>query len=157
MIGLMEQNAAAGYGYEAERKKARKAYLAQWAKDNPDKVKAKQARYNRTEKAKLRVKRYNTRHPEQVAKWRRNRKESGRASQDVRRYRQRHPERVRATKRRYAEQHPDRLRAQWSAQQKRRYATDPQFRMTKACRGRVQIAFKSQGARMTASTSKLVG
>lgn len=156
----------------AEAKERRKQSMKRWQGAHPENAKERQARYNKTPKAAIRGRRYRDRHPDKVAVWHLARKESGRAALSDKRYAERHPEKVKAmarsyatrnaakikeTSRRYRENNPEKMRAIWSANQKRRYAENPQFRMIKHCRSRLQSAFKMQGVKMPASTSKLIG
>lgn len=147
------------YDYIAARKADDLARLARWEAENPEYAKAcaKQRiqRYceRHPERRKATYRLYRERHPEKIQSWARARIKSGRAAAATKRYNLSHPE----TKRLWRKNNPEKMRAQWSAQQKRRYATNPQFRLKKACQSRVNKAFKSQGARMPASTSKLLG
>lgn len=108
--------------YSAHRAK-RRTYEAKWRIENADKVKANQAKYNLTEKAKIRTSRYThspkalaryalyaKQHPEKLraAQYKYNRTEKAKLKD--RAYRKRHPEKIRQTKRNYALRNPDKIK-----------------------------------------------
>lgn len=167
---------------EAVKIKRADQYRA-WAAANPEKVKAAQEKYNKTEKARERFRRHNKtekgkanniryreRHPEKIVEWRQNRILSGRAARDVKAYKQRHPDRVKETKRRsllkhrakvlqsyktYYQSNKARINKRKLKRHKERYAADPIYRLRCLLRGRFRA--EVGGKDCTSRVYKILG
>ena len=132
-------------GYLASRDKERMASdvarLQAWNLAHPEAAKLRQQRYNKTEKAKARLRRYAEVHPDRIKLVCQNYNRSVAGKNRFASYRIRHPEKMREI---------------WRNAGKRRYASQ-RGRMIVNARNRIRAAVKSQGVKMSASASKLIG
>lgn len=147
-------------GYLASRDKERMASdiarLQAWNVAHPEAAKLRQQRYNKTEKAKARLRRYAEVHPDRIRAAQHSYNLSDAGKQKLKRYAEKHPDRIIAAHKRWCERNPEKMREIWRNAGKRRYAS-PRGRIIVNARNRIRAAVKSQGVKMSASASKLIG
>lgn len=131
--------ARASYRRNAEK---RKAYQREYIERNPEKVRERSRRYYEQNSIKIfaKVKKYREANPEQIAraklKWQRD-----------------NPGKSRAIRKRYENAN----RSKIEARRAKRYKTDPQYRLHRLLRRRIQIVLKASGTRKLHRTMELTG
>lgn len=140
----------------ARRKASDIARLKEWNQQHPERAKERQSRYNKTEKAKLKYRRYCNRHPDKRRETYRKYEKSAAGVLRANKWRVKNPDKCAAMRKAYNAANPDKVKKWASDSQKRRYAT-PIGKLIVQARVRIRHAVKSQGTRMPESASKLLG
>lgn len=142
---------------EHERRRLRDIVRLQaWNKSHPESAKLRQQRYRKTGKAKERLARYAIKHPNRIkdAQSRYNKSEKSKIRHQ--RYHAKNPLALIEKQRKYRASHPEKMRSIWRAAGKRRYSSE-RGRMIVHARSRIRAAIVSQGVKMPASASTLIG
>ena len=142
---------------EHERRRLKDiARLQAWNKSHPESAKLRQQRYRKTGKAKERLARYAIKHPNRIkdAQSRYNKSEKSKIRHQ--RYHAKNPLALIEKQRKYRASHPEKMRSIWRAAGKRRYSSE-RGRMIVHARSRIRAAIVSQGVKMPASASTLIG